>query len=521
MRPYNQVERNVRDWLAKHLSFIESNLTLIDKEYHLNDTIGATGFIDILCKDVFNNFVIIEIKRESSSSRQTMNEILKYHSLLTHNFRVRESEIRIIIISTNWKELIRAFTLAKKKTTIDIQGYKIEINSSTHIPYSIEKIYPLSESKLERRFAYHQSLDLFTSNKKRNLFQKSLLKRVNKAGIKDFVIVDIDHTRSNKSMMYHFATVTAFQQQTKQQWLAAIKKICKEEDDLTAEDFESDKEYLIYLEDAFIAALNMHEFNDSAEAGFPEKFQRVINNEGWIIQNIQRFGIFKTDPRYTDDLLIKELQGYDGNNRNKYSAFGQSSQKEKLLEICKQSSKSLKSTPQWFKYLNALFLELLHKKESFKLIVDIYNPDSIITSLYFALTKGDPNYFPTYNIVVAYDDSKMVELHLGDIFWNGKKPKGKLFTESSNVDVADEILNLGIDSNNLINSADAGLVYTNKKVLLDKNDKQIENKFLYVDEKGHILLDMTNYRLIENYIINNKQKLEAMLNNYNKHCVVY
>ena len=102
----DQLEAKIRDWLANNLSFISDDLQLIQKEYHLQNTFGSTGFIDILAKDRYNNSVIIEIKRSNATARQAIHEILKYASLLKQNFKIKDSEIKAIIISTEWRELL-------------------------------------------------------------------------------------------------------------------------------------------------------------------------------------------------------------------------------------------------------------------------------------------------------------------------------------------------------------------------------------------------------------------------------
>jgi len=65
-----QWEHLIRDWLVDNPDFIENGLQVIEEEHYLLDPIGSNGFIDILCKDIYNNFVIIEIKRSDPAARQ-------------------------------------------------------------------------------------------------------------------------------------------------------------------------------------------------------------------------------------------------------------------------------------------------------------------------------------------------------------------------------------------------------------------------------------------------------------------
>lgn len=118
-----QIEHIIRDWLAAHPEFIEKGLQVVGKEHYLFDEMGSSGFIDILCKDLYNNFVIVEIKRSDSAARQTFTEVFKYAELIQNRYNARNSEIRIIIISTHWNEIIRAFSHICFKSRFAVQGF--------------------------------------------------------------------------------------------------------------------------------------------------------------------------------------------------------------------------------------------------------------------------------------------------------------------------------------------------------------------------------------------------------------
>ena len=105
-------ESKIRDFLADNLSFFEPDdyLDFIGKEFLVRSDIGADGRIDILAKDSFGNYVVIEIKKSNSSSRQALHELYKYVTLLRHDFEIPPENIRCIIISTEWHELITSFS---------------------------------------------------------------------------------------------------------------------------------------------------------------------------------------------------------------------------------------------------------------------------------------------------------------------------------------------------------------------------------------------------------------------------
>ncbi|PZR28679.1 MAG: hypothetical protein DI535_05965 [Citrobacter freundii] len=132
-------EHIIRDWLMNHPEFIEQGLQVIDHEHYLSDELGSNGFIDVLCKDIYKNFVIVEIKRSDAAARQTFTEVFKYAELIKSKYNARNSEIRIVVISTNWDEIIRAFSYLSFNSTFAIQGYQIYIDENTNIPMQRKK----------------------------------------------------------------------------------------------------------------------------------------------------------------------------------------------------------------------------------------------------------------------------------------------------------------------------------------------------------------------------------------------
>ena len=511
-----QIESKIRDWLAGNLNFIESGLQLIGKEYHLPSTVGSKGFIDLLCSDIYNNYVIIEIKRSDISSRQTITEVLKYYSLIKHNFGARESEIRIIIISTHWDELIRAFSEICHKSNIAVKGYRIEVDSSKNIPHSITIVEPLKLSTIARKFAFWQGFYLFRTTEKRELFHTELNKRLSAVSIHDYVLLDIDAPKENIKIVTPYAIAAAFQKLPSEELLEIIKALnnAGKTDVMNRDDFEEEVFYQRHLEGAFIDSLAMYEYDDDAEAGYAEKLDSILNAQGWTIHKIHRKGIFRKDPRYTDHLLLKEVRGHDGNSKNKFTGIAESTQPERIKEIHKECMHSLAHTPQWAEFIDCLFYEIEQKNEKTRILVDIYNPDSLITSLYFTLTKANPDYLPLYTIFVDYIDYPRTEVFIGELYWDKQfSPNASLLISTNGNEIANEVFRLNIDPDNLLDSLKMALFYTNKKIVVE-NNKEIANGFATVED-NIIVADNTVYDSIQEYIIYYQQDLMRMIANYN------
>lgn len=513
MHPH--VEHIIRDWLVDNLDFIEPALQLIEKEHYLFDEIGSSGFIDILCKDAYNNFVIIEIKRSDSAARQTFTEVLKYAELVRNIYNARDSEIRIIIISTHWEEIIRGFSYMCFKSRFAIKGLQIYINDHSKIPESKEDVIPISSTKaFSRKFMSSQILYLFRSKEKRFKTHEALSQHLQKAIFLDYVTIDLDAPDTNK-IPYPYAINVAFQKSSKRELLNTISLLNGTNYlDMVEDDFDQEEEYLHYLEQVFIVALEMKQYVDSLEAGCAEKFESIIGVQNWKITSINRCGIFKSDPRYNESLLLKELKGHDGNNTNKFVGFSDSGQKERIREIRSECQNCLNHTPKWAESIDYIISDLEKSVENFKVIINIYNPDSIVTALYFTLTKGNPAYLPLFLVIVEYTDIDKTIFYEGRVNSIGTKQTLKLFTSNSYDEITNELIRIWIDPDNETDAFKMGLSYSILETVNIKAE-EISNRFIEID--GNIIIhDTTKYTSIEDYIIANKEALSRMLRSYSR-----
>lgn len=505
-----QLEHLIRDWLVDNPDFIENGLQVIETEHYLPDPIGSNGFIDILCKDVYNNFVIIEIKRSDPAARQAFTEVFKYAELIQNNYNARNSEIRIIIVSTHWDQMIRAFSHICFKSNFSLTGLQIFIDEDSKTPVAKEEILPISSRAISRKFMSSQIIYLFCDHEKRISAHNVLTKNLASINFLDYVTVDL--SSPNKTGFYPYALNVAFQKVSIIELLNFIALLKgKKHLDLTEKEFETEEEYLNYLEQIFIISLEMHDHIDSMESSSGEKFESVIGIQNWEIESIKRSGIFSSDPRYTDALLLKELKGHDGNSSNKFVGFSESNQKERINEIYSECQNSLSQTPHWQSFINFIFSQVISSKEKYKIIIDIYNPDSIITAFYFSLTKGNPDYLPKFLIIIDYPDTEKTEFYCGDIHSSGKNPNMTMFTSDDIDEISNEIFNLHFFPENEKVAKKMGLLYTIKKTVYI-NNVEILNKYIVLKKNTPEFINR-QYHSIENYIMSNKDRVSKMIKN--------
>src|SRR5690606_19455446 len=98
--------------------------------------------------------------------------------LIQQTYHARKSELRIIILSTHWDEILRAFTHICFHSSIPVKGFQLFINEETKIPESKEEIVPISSSNFSRKFMKDQMCYLFFTKEKRQIANHKLREKM-------------------------------------------------------------------------------------------------------------------------------------------------------------------------------------------------------------------------------------------------------------------------------------------------------------------------------------------------------
>jgi hypothetical protein len=118
-------EDELRDHLAANLGLIEPGLTLIATNYPIETLLGANGALDILAKDPYGCFVIIEVKRSDQAARQALHELSKYISAFLTTQHVDEHKLRCFVVSTHWHELDTPLAFFRATATVNVKGFHV------------------------------------------------------------------------------------------------------------------------------------------------------------------------------------------------------------------------------------------------------------------------------------------------------------------------------------------------------------------------------------------------------------
>jgi len=183
----------LRDELAKRLELLEPGLTLRGVEYRLPNQHGASGSIDILATDRYAATVIIEIKKSNQTARQALHELHKYIALVKFDHGLRDSQIRCMLISTVWHELLVPFSEFVRSAPWVVYGYQLYLTESG-LPDRAERIAPLTAA-MELRLCREHKVYLFEDPARRDASVPTLLKLLQDHNLPEYLVLKLDIKR--------------------------------------------------------------------------------------------------------------------------------------------------------------------------------------------------------------------------------------------------------------------------------------------------------------------------------------
>ncbi len=429
-----KVEKTIRDYLASDLSFISSDLHLIEKEFKLihlaeekwKDTkrrVKAKGYIDILAQDDEGHYVIIEIKRSNKTARETFNEIFTYIQLLERDHQVKASEIRVILVSSEWNGLLLPFSEMYHRRTYYLEGIEITLDENNN-PIDKRLVEPLNVP-LSRNISPAHICFLSLTEDGIEQVISSVRKKMLDLGIYDFLIVKMV-TQLVPPVVYPFCAYLVHQRYPKDVYMKILKRhsAIDEEDLEYMENVEESEEGIfLWLEQKVMSLLTAEIISDDIEIGYPKKFLAVMASEKWEIARINKEGFFKRDIRLTEKMIVTEIIGLQGSSDIGYVGSANAKDYPRVREIEDNACNSLKFNAEWRQHIEYAFASLRKKPQDFKSMhVEIYCPQMILETLFYACGDLDNQekfyrHLPMY--VVSIDFGEEECLYCGRIKWSG------------------------------------------------------------------------------------------------------
>lgn len=428
-------ESALRDLIAQHIYKLKPGLTLLQKEQYIPGEHGTKSFIDLYAKDERGRHVLIELKRSATASRQAIHEVNKYAERVKQYFGAKDSEIHVIIASTEWTELLLPFSRFYADAGFSIEGLRIDV-SEDNLDFHAQPVSPLPI--VQGRFiAPWHNIYWYADN---DSFQKgiaSIEEAYRQKGIVDYVIVKLylpnrstpDERRAalqaqvanllnvaeptlagsftNISIpVYEYVAYTALQILPKSKCMEIISR---DEDEM-----ENVQEILPHMEENE-ALRYLHESIESVdpfpqcnyyEIGSPAKFSKLLDLANCTVLGIIRHGIFLRNIVLTDDIICSELEAKDGSTGQKLKRNVGMQNLAQVTNLKEDIATTLESNPVWRNHILQIIEDIKSEFPDSTIDINVFNPGTGIFTIYYAVTKeAGFLYLPSYYILVKNPDA--------------------------------------------------------------------------------------------------------------------
>lgn len=404
-------ESDLRDHLKVNLELIEDGLELVDDEFYLKNRIGCSGFVDILARDKQGRLVVIEIKISKHSEREAITELFKYIALLKQNMSLKDSEIRLFVISTDWRELQIPFAEFHAQTTYNTYGLKVEVDENA-FPILIEQvelpILPVGRKLLPRHW-----LQVYRNKTDRDERSNEYAEKITDRGIKNFVIV---HFHFDYIGFRQYGFYFAQQEENLELYKEILKSVSPERYEEICEytaDFSDDEDILNEFADAATDMIRVP--GDEIEIGSPEKITGYLDKKLWVIDRINKYGIFEADIRLTDSQILTDLCGFTGSSYTWYIATVKLSDSSHLEEVLNGYDECLYHNDKWRQSIRDYIDYFKTKDINSTMHINIFNPENILESLYTWSKYRDSSYVPNFTLIIDDPVKKELEVFEGII----------------------------------------------------------------------------------------------------------
>lgn len=438
-------EALIRDLLASDLSVLEDGLDLLDIERYIPSELGTRSFLDLLAKDRAGHWVIIEVKKTNAAAREAAHEVFKYAEAVQRHFGARTDEIRVIVASVEWKELLIPLSRLKAETNISVDGVRLELDAAEKTLKAVRvEAVPVNQG---RYLAPWHEVNMYRDRASLSHGIVSYDECCQAKGIDDYVLVvlkaadDFNERAADAVSSALQAVQTMFGSDTPKYGNGSIPvfleryeyilyfapQILSKEFCLNIIDRDPDQ-----LEEvvAFTAGMSneeelgtLHEnvydaeprpVRDWFEIGYAAKFgSKLLDEEGWTVEDVLRRGMFARNSLLSDDAIIDELKGYTGSSGQSFKRVVSMSNRAHVASARADLTTALATNPSWLAQINRVLDDLSRDVPAASIEIDVFCPSSGVFTLYFMATDESPmSYMPHYVLAVR-DSGNLVRLYLG------------------------------------------------------------------------------------------------------------
>jgi hypothetical protein len=440
------LESDLRDLLSRRIDVLEPGLRLVAKEQYIPNSVGTRGFIDLLAHDRDNRWVLIELKRSNAAAREAIHEIYKYAEGVKAHLRVRDDELRVIIASTEWRELLVPFSRFVDETNISVLGIALTVVPATGEVLA-SNVAPLPIARGRILSPWHE-IGLYKSEERLQEGITSYDGSCAAKGIEDYVLVVL---KAPDDFYERAVAITAdamseirngtrasendiketFEKMDRLDWMIyfvpqlltaeAYLKIIERSPELFDEvqGFYRDmgeEEALCSLQEYALGAEPKVD-RDYIEIGYPAKFKsKLLEDEGWTIKAILRRGAFQRNAALTDETIIGEIAGEAGTSGQRFKRSIRLNEKSAVSTAMGDIKECLANNEAWANQIVAQLEETRREYPEATADISIFSPSTGVFTLFFTTSREDGAlYLPSYSIRISDGAGVVRRLYVGEL----------------------------------------------------------------------------------------------------------
>jgi hypothetical protein len=371
--------------------------------------------------------VLIEFKRSDTAAREALHEIHKYVEGVKQHFGARDDEIRVLLASTEWRELLVPFSRFVADTKLAIVGLQVRVDEKSGVvTASPVSILPISQGRF---IAPWHDVDWHLNQDSLDNGIASIEACCHEKGIEDYLIVVLQppqpaHSEHEAAMWttlqqlaemqgnattrntpelpsYKYIAYFAMQALTVDQYWHILERNSEQIEETRESSKEMDDEEVLHFLHDSVMELKPRPEKDYYEIGYPAKFTMFLDEYECDVQAVRRYGMFERNVVLADESILSELRGEEGSTGQKLKRTLSISNRAHVASARSDIVTCLEQNPAWRNHILRALDEVEEEFPEAEVDISIYNPGTGVLTFYFTTTRDDGLlYIPTYSLMV-------------------------------------------------------------------------------------------------------------------------
>ena len=162
-----------------------------------------------------------------------------------------------------------------------------------------------------------------------------------------------------------------------------------------------EEEALCYLHKS-VYACRPTPYRNSYEIGYPAKFKsRLLDQEGWTIREIRRFGIFLRNQLLSDEAIVEELSGSEGTTGQQFKRRISIANVAHVSSARTAIGECLEQNEAWRDQILRALDEIEKRYPHSDVDISIFNPAAGLITIFLAMSPDTGVlYLPSYHLMV-------------------------------------------------------------------------------------------------------------------------